>query len=161
MKKYILNILIFILFTSLSNSQNLDSLYVSRIIDTISSKYLNEKRSIEIQLPRSYDVMLEKKYPLMIVLDGDYMFNLVGGSVDLNSESTIESKTYLIKHLDPNQEYQKGTIKGCFMDIMSSSFPNFIIYEDIKYSNNFGKEEITTTFISRLPLTIIKKFMSD
>jgi len=82
MKKYILNILIFILFTSLSNSQNLDSLYVSRIIDTISSKYLNEKRSIEIQLPRSYDVMLEKKYPLMIVLDGDYMFNLVGGSVD-------------------------------------------------------------------------------
>ena len=76
MKKYILNILIFILFTSLSNSQNLDSLYVSRINDTILSKYLNEKRSIEIQLPRSYDVYLDKKYPLMIVLDGDYMFNI-------------------------------------------------------------------------------------
>ena len=72
-----------------------------------------------------------------------------------------KSKTYLIKHLDPNQEYQKATIKGCFIDIMSSSFPNFIIYEDIKYSNNFGKEEITTSFISRLPLSVIKKFMSD
>ena len=82
MKKYILNILIFILFTNLSNSQNLDSLYVSRINDTILSKYLNEKRSIEIQLPRSYDVDLDKKYPLMIVLDGDYMFNIVAGSVD-------------------------------------------------------------------------------
>ena len=82
MKKYILNILIFILFTSLSNSQNLDSLYVSRINDTILSKYLNEKRSIEIQLPRSYEANPDKKYPLMIVLDGDYMFNVVAGSVD-------------------------------------------------------------------------------
>ena len=82
MTKYILNILIFTLFVNLLNSQNLDSLYVSKINDTISSKYLNEKRAIEIQLPRSYDVELDKKYPLIIVLDGDYMFNIVAGSVD-------------------------------------------------------------------------------
>ena len=72
MKKYVLNTLIFTLFVNLSFSQNLDSLNISRINDTILSKYLNEKRSIEIQLPRSYDVDLDKKYPLMIVLDGDY-----------------------------------------------------------------------------------------
>ena len=47
-------------------SQNLDSLYVSRINDTITSKYLNEKRSIEVQLPRSYDLDDDKKYPLML-----------------------------------------------------------------------------------------------
>ena len=63
-------------------SQNLDSLYVSRINDTITSKYLNEKRSIEVQLPRSYDLDDDKKYPLMLVMDGDYMFNLVSGNVD-------------------------------------------------------------------------------
>ena len=79
MTKYILNILIFILLVNLSNSQNLDSLYVSKINDTILSKYLNEKRPIEIQLPRSYDVELDKKYPLIIVLDGDYMFNITAG----------------------------------------------------------------------------------
>ena len=61
MTKYILNIYV-TLFVNLLNSQNLDSLYVSKINDTISSKYLNEK-SIEIQLPRSYDVELDKKYP--------------------------------------------------------------------------------------------------
>ena len=82
MKKYVLNILIFTFFVNLSFSQNLDSLNISRINDTILSKYLNEKRPIEIQLPRSYDASPDKKYPLIVVLDGDYMFNIVAGSVD-------------------------------------------------------------------------------
>ena len=82
MKKYVLNILIFTLFVNSLFSQNLDSLNISRINDTILSKYLNEKRPIEIQLPRSYDASPDKKYPLIVVLDGDYMFNIVAGSVD-------------------------------------------------------------------------------
>ena len=82
MIKYIIKFIIFILFFNLSYSQNIDSLYTKRINDTILSKILNQNRSIDIQLPRSYDNDLEKKYPLMIVLDGDYMFNLVSGSVD-------------------------------------------------------------------------------
>ena len=82
MTKYFLQILIILLSINTLNSQNLDSLNISRINDTIVSKFLNEKRSIEIQLPRSYDVELEKKYPLMLVLDGEYMFNIVSGSVD-------------------------------------------------------------------------------
>tara|TARA_S200000501_G_scaffold216299_1_gene203008 strand:+ start:6835 stop:8013 length:1179 start_codon:yes stop_codon:yes gene_type:complete len=82
MIKYILKFIIFLLFFNLSYSQNIDSLHTKRINDTILSKILNQKRSVDIQLPRSYDNDLEKKYPLMIVLDGDYMFNLVSGSVD-------------------------------------------------------------------------------
>ena len=82
MIKYILNTFLFFVSINLLSSQNLDSLYVSRINDTILSKYLNEKRAIEIQLPRSYEIQSDKSYPLMIVLDGDYMFNIVSGSVD-------------------------------------------------------------------------------
>ena len=82
MKKYTLNTFLFFLTINLLSSQNLDSLYVSRLNDTILSKYLNEKRAIEIQLPRSYETEVDKNYPLMIVLDGDYMFNIVSGSVD-------------------------------------------------------------------------------
>ena len=82
MKKYTLNTFLFFLTTNLLCSQNLDSLYVYRVNDTILSKYLNEKRAIEIQLPRSYEIEVDKNYPLMIVLDGDYMFNIVAGSVD-------------------------------------------------------------------------------
>ena len=77
MKKYTLNTFLFFLTINLLSSQNLDSLYVSRVNDTILSKYLNEKRAIEIQLPRSYEIEVDKNYPLMIVLDGDYMFNIV------------------------------------------------------------------------------------
>ncbi len=82
MTKYIFNTFLFFISINLLSSQNLDSLYVSRLNDTILSKYLNEKRAIEIQLPRSYELEPNKYYPLMIVLDGDYMFNIVSGSVD-------------------------------------------------------------------------------
>ena len=80
--KYILGVLFFLFYFSLSFSQNLDSLNVYKINDTLKSNFLNEKRAIEIQLPRSYQTDIKKKYPLMIVMDGDYMFNLVSGSVD-------------------------------------------------------------------------------
>lgn len=60
MIKYSLNIFLFIISINFLSSQNLDSLYVSRLNDTILSKFLNEKRSLEIQLPRSYNIELEK-----------------------------------------------------------------------------------------------------
>ena len=80
--KYILGTLFFSLYFGLGFSQNLDSLNVSKINDTIKSNFLNERRAIEIQLPRSYETDVMKNYPLIIVMDGDYMFNLVSGSVD-------------------------------------------------------------------------------
>ena len=82
-------------------------------------------------------------------------YTQIGAYIGMDSKS----KTYLIKHLDPKREYQKATIKGCFMDIMGVSFPNFIIYNDMTYENKFGKEEIKATLITRLPLTIINKFI--
>ena len=80
--KYILGGLFISFYFGLGFSQNLDSLNVSKINDTIKSSFLNERRAIEIQLPRSYEADVMKKYPLILVMDGDYMFNLVSGSVD-------------------------------------------------------------------------------
>ena len=80
--KYTLGALFFSFYFGLGFSQNLDSLNVSKINDTIKSNFLNERRAIEIQLPRSYETDVMKNYPLIIVMDGDYMFNLVSGSVD-------------------------------------------------------------------------------
>ena len=141
MKKYILNILIFTLFANISNSQNLDSLYVSRINDTILSKYLNEKRSIEIQLPRSYDVELDKKYPLMIVLDGDYMFNIVAGSVDYLSYWGDIPENLIV---GINQKDTRFKDSSVFDNIThtpitsTASFYDFIVNEVIPYfSKNY------------------------
>tara|TARA_S200000501_G_scaffold142103_1_gene134177 strand:- start:4460 stop:5638 length:1179 start_codon:yes stop_codon:yes gene_type:complete len=80
--KYTLGALFFSFYFGLGFSQNLDSLNVSKINDTIKSNFLNERRAIEIQLPRSYETDVMKNYPLIIVMDGDYMFNLVSGTVD-------------------------------------------------------------------------------
>ena len=141
MKKYILNILIFILFTSLSNSQNLDSLYVSRINDTILSKYLNEKRSIEIQLPRSYEANPDKKYPLMIVLDGDYMFNIVAGSVDYLSYWGDIPENLIVGINQKDTRFKDSSVLDNITHTpitSTASFYDFIVNEVIPYfSKNY------------------------
>ena len=46
------------------------------------SRKLGQTREIKIQLPRNYDDDDGKVYPLFVVLDGDYLFEIVGGNVD-------------------------------------------------------------------------------
>ena len=80
--KFLRFIFLFIVYSNFCFGQNLDSLYVSKINDTIASKILLEKRAFEIQLPRSFDKDDKIKYPLMIIMDGDHLFNMVSGTVD-------------------------------------------------------------------------------
>ena len=80
--KFLKFIFLFIVYSNFCFGQNLDSLYVSKINDTMVSKILSEKRAFEIQLPRSFDKDDKIKYPLMIIMDGDHLFNMVSGTVD-------------------------------------------------------------------------------
>lgn len=141
MIKYISNTLLFFISINLLCSQNLDSLYVSKINDTILSKYLNEKRSFEIQLPRSYNIESDKNYPLMIVLDGDYMFNMVAGSVDYLSYWG-EIPENIVVGINQRETRTKDT--NIFDNIThtpissTSSFYDFIVNEIIPYfSKNY------------------------
>jgi len=52
------------------------------IYEQISSSKLGTSRKIKIQLPRNYEANLDKKYPIILVLDGDYLFEPVAGEVD-------------------------------------------------------------------------------
>ncbi len=52
---------------------------------SLSSKKLGETRQIKIQLPRNYEENKEKRYPVVVVLDGDYLFEPVAGMVDYYS----------------------------------------------------------------------------
>ena len=141
MKKYTLNTLLFFLTINLLSSQNLDSLYVSRLNDTIISKYLNEKRAIEIQLPRSYETEVDKNYPLMIVLDGDYMFNIVSGSVDYLSYWGDIPENLVVGINQKDTRFQDSSV---FDNIThtpissTASFYDFIVNELIPYfSKNY------------------------
>lgn len=49
-----------------------------------NSEKLGEAREIKIQLPRSYNSS-DKSYPIIVVLDGDYMFEIVAGNVEYAS----------------------------------------------------------------------------
>lgn len=49
---------------------------------TIQSQILNQEREIKIQFPRNYKTNTEKSYPVIYVLDGDYLFEPVAGNVD-------------------------------------------------------------------------------
>ena len=55
------------------------------IYKTINSARLGTERKLKIQLPRNYDQNTEKTYPLIIVLDGDYLFEPMAGNVDYYS----------------------------------------------------------------------------
>jgi len=55
------------------------------IYKTIQSSKIGEERNLKIQLPRNYEKNKEKSYPVLIVLDGDYLFEPVAGNVDFYS----------------------------------------------------------------------------
>lgn len=49
-------------------------------IDTIHSEKLEEDRVIKISLPPNYAKNKDKKYPLLFLLDGDYLFDAFNGA---------------------------------------------------------------------------------
>ncbi|MGM0391967.1 MAG: alpha/beta hydrolase [Bacteroidota bacterium] len=64
----------------------LPNLLISQIIHKeISSSKLGKERQLKIQLPRNYEQNKEKSYPVIIVLDGDYLFEPVAGNIDYYS----------------------------------------------------------------------------
>lgn len=52
------------------------------IYEEFNSTKLGESRRLKIQLPRNYDTNIDKKYPIVLVLDADYLFEPVAGNVD-------------------------------------------------------------------------------
>lgn len=58
------------------------NLQAQAIYETIDSYKLDGKRELKIQLPRNYDSEAKRTYPLVIVLDGDYLFEPVAGNID-------------------------------------------------------------------------------
>lgn len=56
--------------------------YSQAIYESFRSIKLDQNRELKIQLPRNYKKNVKKTYPLILVLDGDYLFEPVAGNVD-------------------------------------------------------------------------------
>jgi hypothetical protein len=52
------------------------------IYEEFNSVKMGETRKLKIQLPRNYEENTEKVYPIVLVLDADYLFEPVAGNVD-------------------------------------------------------------------------------
>ncbi|WP_055444309.1 alpha/beta hydrolase [Lacinutrix himadriensis] len=74
--------------------------------ETFDSQKLNDTREIKIQLPRGYDENTNKSYPLIVVFDGDYMFEIVAGNVDYYSywEDMPEAIVVGVNQLDKRRD---------------------------------------------------------
>ena len=48
----------------------------------VNSEILQEKREIKLQLPRTYNEKTEQRYPLILVFNGEYLFEPVAGVAD-------------------------------------------------------------------------------
>lgn len=59
--------------------------YAQVSYEEISSASLSSKRQLKIKLPKDYDPKADKKYPVIIVFDGDYLFEPVAGQVDFQT----------------------------------------------------------------------------
>ncbi|RZJ31240.1 MAG: alpha/beta hydrolase [Flavobacterium sp.] len=55
--------------------------FAQKITDTIHSQKLGEDRVIQISVPESYKKNPGKKYPLLFLLDGDYLFDAFTGAL--------------------------------------------------------------------------------
>lgn len=55
--------------------------YSQKITDTIHSQKLDEDRVIQISVPEGYKKNPGKKYPLLLLLDGDYLFDAFHGAL--------------------------------------------------------------------------------
>ncbi len=111
-----------LLLSSIATSQTL--------YETISSSSLGTEREIKIQLPRNYEENKKKNYPVIIALDGDYLFEPLAGAVDyysywddipeaivvgVNQVQTREQDTYI-----DNQRYLPDDTGAAFFDFLGT-----------------------------------------
>ena len=66
-------LLLFVLVTSFTFSQ--------RIKESIPSKKLEEERTFTVSLPPNYEFDVEKKFPVLVLLDGEYLINPFEGNL--------------------------------------------------------------------------------
>ena len=127
-------------------SQETDSIRNNNIYDKIYSDKLSAEREITIQLPRDYNLDQEKRYPVFIVFDGDYLFEIVSGNVDYMSfwGDIPEAIVVGINQIDSRYNDTSVVDNINFTPISSTAnFFEFVSQELIPYIN---KNYRTTNF---------------
>jgi hypothetical protein len=76
--------------------------------EEFNSTKLGESRRLKIQLPRNYDTNTEKVYPIVLVLDADYLFEPVAGNVDFFSYWEDMPESIVVGVMQGDKRYDDG-----------------------------------------------------
>ena len=103
--------------------------------ETIESSKLGETREIKIQVPRGYNSNEDKSYPIILALDGDYMFEAVAGNVDYYSywEDMPEAIVVGVNQLDKRYDDCLYSEQNSLPIETGASFFEFLGMELIPY----------------------------
>ncbi len=125
--KNILTVFITVLCLGVLNAQT--------IYEEFQSVKLGTSRELKIQLPRNYEENPEKRYPLFIVFDGDYLFEPVAGNVDYYSywEDMPEAIVVGINQVNSRDEDNHYSDQTYFPVESGAKFFEFIGMELIPY----------------------------
>ncbi|WP_292891319.1 alpha/beta hydrolase-fold protein [Nonlabens sp.] len=120
MKKYL------VLVTTLFISQMAISQALYR---AFPSDVLGEERNVKILKPRNYAANPEKTYPLVIVLDGDFLFEPVAGTVDYLSYWDQMPESFVIGINQRESRYDETLInrESGFPEPQSLKFMDFVM----------------------------------
>ena len=72
-------------------------LFSQKVEVKIQSVKLNEERNFSVILPASYQNSPEKKYPIMVLLDGEYLTDPFSGILNMETIGTIYLKLLLLR----------------------------------------------------------------
>ena len=113
------------------------SINAQTIYEEIQSSKLGTSRQIKIQLPRNYENNVEKSYPIFIVFDGDYLFEIVAANVDYYSywEDMPEAIVVGINQVESREEDTYYSEQNFLPAETGIDFFEFIGMELIPYIN--------------------------
>ena len=117
----------------------LSSLAQSKILyEEFASTRLDETRKLKIQLPRDYDVNTDKVYPIIIVMDANYLFEPVAGNVDYFSYWEDMPESIVVGIMQGDSRYDDGAYDDTnFMPAdKGADFFEFIGLELLPYIDN-------------------------
>lgn len=105
------------------------------IYKTLNSEKLGSERQIKIQLPRNYNPDEKRTYPLIVVLDGDYLFEPVAGNIDYQSywEDIPDCIVVGINQADTRPEDLLYDEENYFPTASGAQFYEFITAEVLPY----------------------------
>ena len=116
------------------------------IYEELQSNKLDQSRRLKIQLPRDYEENTEKVYPIVLVLDANYLFEPVAGNVDYFSYWEDMPESIVVGIMQGDSRYDDCNYDSTeFMpDGKGADFFEFIGLELIPYiDNNYRTAKFT------------------